>query len=177
MSKVNGTIRRAVRGDLQALVALEALFPGDRLSAASFHHLLARGHADLWVYELAGEIRADAVVLYRRRSKRARLYSLITHPDYRACGCAGQLLALAENAAHQRGCTQIGLEVRADNDIARGLYERRGYRPCKLLAGFYDDGTSALRMEKSLTNLRSAKAVAGNEASHRQHVTIPPGSS
>jgi ribosomal-protein-alanine N-acetyltransferase len=40
----------------------------------------------------------------------------------------------------------VTLEVRTDNDSAIRLYARKGFRPGKLLRGYYPDGTDARRM-------------------------------
>src|SRR6266516_6794775 len=70
-------LRRAQPRDLDALVRLEVYFPGDRLRRANLRHLLRHGHADVFVVECVDALVADAVVLYRRGSRHARLYSLV----------------------------------------------------------------------------------------------------
>ncbi|MFN2324137.1 MAG: hypothetical protein ABR510_14440, partial [Trueperaceae bacterium] len=42
-------VRRATRDDLDALVRLEAAFPGDRLSRASFLRFIEGTTVDVWV--------------------------------------------------------------------------------------------------------------------------------
>jgi ribosomal protein S18 acetylase RimI-like enzyme len=145
-----GTIRRAALDDLPAMVALEQFFPGDRLSRRRLRYFL-KAHADLWVYEEAGAILGDAVVLYRQGSPAARLYSLIVHPTARGRGIAAALLERAEQAAIECGCALMRLEVREDNPAAIQLYQKYGYQVTGRTADYYQDHGSAIRMRKELT--------------------------
>ncbi len=143
-------LRQAHLADLDALVRLEQSFRSDRLSRASFRHLLRRGRAQVWVCEDRGAIAGNAVVLYRRGSNTARCYSLVVHPDHRRRGIARALLQRAEAAAVTRGCRAMRLEVRPDNRAALGFYRGNGYATTEKIAGFYEDGTDAFRMRKRL---------------------------
>lgn len=143
-------VRRAARADLPALVRLEQVFPGDRISRASFARFLDAPTADAWVAELDGTVVGDAVVTYRRGLHGARLYTLVTDPRHRGRGIATALLDAAEAAARERGCVSIRLEVRVDNASAIALYERRGYEVVGRTDDFYEDGSDALRMRKRL---------------------------
>lgn len=143
-------VRRATRGDLDALVRLEEVFPGDRVPRASFARFIDGATSDVWVAELDGAVVGDAVVTYRRGFHGARLYSLVTDPDHRGRGVAKALLDAAEAAATERGCVSIRLEVRVDNVDAIRLYERRGYDVVGVTDDFYEDGSDALRMRKRL---------------------------
>ena len=55
-----------------------------------------------------------------------------------------------EALAAKRGCVVLRLEVRQDNAAAIALYESHGYRPFGEYHDYYEDGASALRMEKRL---------------------------
>jgi ribosomal protein S18 acetylase RimI-like enzyme len=143
-------IRRARPADLDALVMLETRFPTDRLSRASLRHLLARGHADVWVAETDGGIVGDAVVCYRRGSRRACLYSIVTDGAHAGRGIGRALLATCEAAAVARGCALMALEVRPDNEVALRMYRRGGYTAAGVAPQFYEDGSPALRLAKSL---------------------------
>lgn len=142
--------RQARLNDLPTLVALERHFPSDRLSRENFRHLLTRAHADVLVSEVDGCLCANAVLLYRRGSPTARLYSLITDPAFRGRGIASRLLDACERAARRRGCREMSLEVRNGNRAARALYERRGYAVTRRIENFYTDGASALQLRKRL---------------------------
>jgi len=144
-------IRRAAVADIPALVALEnRTFSGDWLSARSFRHLILSGHAATLVEEWQGEIRGYAVVFFRRASGAARLYSFAVAPEHRGQGLAAALLAAAERAAREHGCSTMRLEVRQDNPRAQALYHKAGYSTFGSYAAYYDDGADAVRMEKRL---------------------------
>jgi len=143
-------IRAALLTDLDALVALERHFPGDRLSRTSLRRLLHRASAEVWVYEAAGCVAGDAVLLYRRNSAQARLYSLVVHPRYQGRGIARALLKHAERAAALRGRGCLSLEVRATNAPALRLYQKAGFNLVRQIAGYYEDHAPALRLEKPI---------------------------
>lgn len=149
-----GRVRRARLTDIPSLIALEEYFPSDRLTRANLRYLLTQGNAVLWIWEQDGAIAGSAVVLFRAGSRRARLYSLVTHPAQRGRGIGGRLLAAAEQCARQRGCHCLALEVRPGNSGARRLYHRRGYRDTVRVPEFYQDGRDARRMEKPLRPAR-----------------------
>ncbi|MBD9678278.1 GNAT family N-acetyltransferase [Pseudomonas sp. PDM18] len=143
--------RLATRADFPALVALEeGTFHEDRLSARSFRQLIAAPSAELIVAEEGGELLGYALLLFRRGTKVARLYSLATSQQARGRGLGSGLLEQAERSTARHGCRALRLEVRVDNSVAIGLYERRGYRRFGQIAGFYEDGADAWRYEKPL---------------------------
>lgn len=144
-------IRRAQRQDIPALVALEQGFAGDRLSARSFRRFIGGDGADVWVYAENGIVLGNAVVLYRRGSSVARLYSLVVAAAARGRGLGRALLEWAEHQAAQRGGTELRLEVRPENAAAIALYRRAGYLDAGVIANFYEDGAPALRLQKALS--------------------------
>ncbi len=146
-------IRRAATADIPALAALESVFPTDRMSARNFQDMLRRGRASVLVCEEGGALIGDAVVLYRRNSPAARIYSLVVQPAQRGRGIARQLLAAVEAEARERGCQTLRLEVRPDNSQALSLYRHSGYAVERRLEQFYEDGSPAVRLSKNLRNL------------------------
>jgi ribosomal protein S18 acetylase RimI-like enzyme len=143
--------RRAGPRDLDALVALEQrMFTTDRLSRRSFRRLSVAPSATLIVAELDGRFAGYALVLFRKAARVARLYSIAVTPDLGRRGIGTVLLRAAEDAAHRRRMTAMRLEVHEGNARAIGIYERAQYRRCGRHAGYYEDGTAALRYEKPL---------------------------
>jgi ribosomal protein S18 acetylase RimI-like enzyme len=59
---------------------------------------------------------------------RAWIYDIAIDEEQRGKGYGRALLNGLEQAAHEHGCSSIGLNVFAGNDIARRLYERAGFR-------------------------------------------------
>jgi ribosomal protein S18 acetylase RimI-like enzyme len=55
------------------------------------------------------------------------IHDLAVHRDCRLQGIGRRLLAAIEEEARRLGCCKLTLEVRRDNTIAKGLYERLGF--------------------------------------------------
>ena len=70
-------IRPATPADLDALVGMEARFPTDRLSRRAFRHLLTRANATVLACVEGTALLGNIVILYRKNSTIARLYSLV----------------------------------------------------------------------------------------------------
>ena len=150
------TIRPAELTDLDDLVALEArCFETDRISRRSFRHLLTKGHQAARVLIAPDGVTAGyAVVLFHRGTSLSRLYSLAVLPERRGLGYARALLAAAEAAAAEDGAAYLRLEVHAGNEDAISLYRQSGYKPFGRIAGYYQDGGDALRLDKALIGKR-----------------------
>ncbi|KAA2284603.1 GNAT family N-acetyltransferase [Arenimonas fontis] len=138
-------LRSARAADLPALLALEARFPGDRLSPRSFRRHLASPNARLRVLAGGGRVLGYYLLLLRRGSAWARLYSIAVDPAERGRGLGRRLLADAERQARAAGRDGLRLEVRADNGAAIALYEAAGYRRLAALPGYYQDGGNGWR--------------------------------
>lgn len=68
-----------------------------------------------------GDLRGDAT--------RGIVHNLFVRPDERDAGVGTALLGAAETALAADGAEVVAVEAMADNEAARRLYERRGYRP------------------------------------------------
>lgn len=147
------SIRQARLEDLPALLALEErAFPSDRFNARQFRHLLTRARARFLVATGSNQLLGYGVNLYRVGATRARLYGVAVAESARGQGVAKGLIAALAADARSRGCSSLGLEVRADNTAARQLYQRLGFHVEGSLDGYYEDGTIAVRMGLALTN-------------------------
>jgi ribosomal-protein-alanine acetyltransferase len=150
---MTAAIRKGRMSDLDALLAIEAeAFSGDRLSRRSFQRLLGNDSSSLLVAESQGDILGYALVLFRKASALARLYSVAVRASRPLAGTGRALLAAAEEAARSRGAEEMRLEVREDNARAISLYERSGYRRFGLRPDYYADGATALRYTKQISN-------------------------
>jgi len=144
-------IRPAGLGDLQALLGLEALFPGDRLSRRAFRHHLANPRARCLVAEADAVIVGYALLLARADSPWWRVYSLVR--DERAPAGTGRcLLDAALALTRAAGARGLRLEVRADNARAIRLYRDVGFALFATVDGYYEDGGAALRMALDFTD-------------------------
>jgi ribosomal protein S18 acetylase RimI-like enzyme len=147
-------VRRARRGDLDALVELEhRVFATDRMSRPGLRRLLLTPSARVIVAEVRGRVAGAAVVLFRARASVARLYSIGVAPQMCGKGAAVALLAAAERAALRRKCRSIRLEVHVSNKAAISRYRKSGYRQFGRYRSYYQDGGDALRLEKPLVRL------------------------
>jgi ribosomal protein S18 acetylase RimI-like enzyme len=152
-NKAPGTpiLRRARPQDLEALLALEEhLFATDRIPGRSFRRFVASPSAVLTVAERDRDVIGYVLVLFRKGSALARLYSIAVARKASGGGIGRALLAAAELAALRRGCARMRLEVKTRNRRAGALYRRSGYRKLVDLPGYYADGADAARYEKVL---------------------------
>lgn len=143
-------IRRATSADVPAMLALEALFPSDRMSARSIRRFITVPGARVFVAMRGAELLGDLVLLLRAGSIGARVYSVVVDPRARGLGIGNRLVEAAERAARHEGRRALTLEVRIDNAAARALYAKRGYAEERKLPGYYDDGTDGLRLIRRL---------------------------
>lgn len=138
--------------DLPALLALEAGFPGDRLSPRQFRHHLGSPRARLRVIEVDSTVTGYLLLLRHARRGPWRLYSLVVDPACRGLGLGQRLLDDALRQAADAGAPALDLEVREDNAAAIGLYRRHGFVERGRRPGYYDDGAAALRMRHALAD-------------------------
>lgn len=143
-------LRSATRDDLDALDALEAAcFQTDRLSRRSFLRLLGADTNWLQVAEdETGALLGYCLLLFRRGTSLARLYSIAVSPTARGRHIAEILLQNAEAAAAARGKIFLRLEVNTTNTGAIRLYEKHGYHQFGIYHDYYEDHADALRLQK-----------------------------
>ncbi|MES2885987.1 MAG: GNAT family N-acetyltransferase [Pseudomonadota bacterium] len=143
-------IRAATRADIDGMLALEQLFPSDRLSRPALRRLLRVPSARVWVAVEGQTVVGDVIMLLRSGADFGRVYSVVVAPAARGQGLGDRLIAAAERAARATGRSRLRLEVRTENAAAQALYARRGYRQVAALLAYYEDGADGLRLEKSL---------------------------
>ncbi len=152
--------RRAVLPDLPDLLAIEAAcFPTDQMTARQFRHAITKAKGACLV-----ALRKGAVVGYGQLSTHARtpigrLTSLAVLSDHRRFGVARALLTALEDAATALGCDRLRLEVRRDNTAALALYLRNGYTQFGRYDDYYEDGMTALRLERRLPPHQAELAI------------------
>jgi len=144
-------IRKAVARDLDTLHQLEAAhFGDDQFSRSQLRHLILRANATSYVIELDRKIVGSAIMVWRKNSRMGRLYSILISKQAQGRGLGALLIARCEADARQRGCTRVGLEVRADNKSAIALYLKHKYEITDSLPGYYHDGSNGLKMVKRI---------------------------
>ncbi len=146
-----GRIRRGELADTDAILALEAQFPTDRMSRRTVRRFLSVPTAQVLVAEDAAGVPVGNLIWLRRAGSRVgRIYSVVVAPAARGQHWGQRLVAAMEAAAAAWGCDRATLEVRADNTAARALYAKLGYREAGALSGYYEDGADGLRLMKPL---------------------------
>jgi len=128
-------IRYASHQDLPAL-EWEGEFTHFRHVFAEAYRLKELGEVIIWVADLPefGLIGQLFIQLYGPNhlqanvGKYAYIYGFRVRPVYRGNGIGSRLLQKAETDLVSRGFERIALNVARDNEPARHLYERLGYR-------------------------------------------------
>ena len=108
--------------------------------------MIAAPTAEVIVATADGKFAGSAIMLFRKNSEVARLYSIGVMPGHQGRGVGLLLLKTCERRRRRRA--RIRLEVRADNAPAIGLYRSRGYAEFGQRQHYYPDLTDALRFEK-----------------------------
>ena len=148
---IDPVLRTARAADLPILQVLESLFPGDRLSLRQLRHHLTNPHAVMRVIETEYTLAGYSLLLTRSGSHAARLYSIAVAPAFRGQGMGKRLLDDLVAQSRARGCDEIRLEVREDNEAAIRLYRDYGFVFREQRPRYYQDGADALRFRLALT--------------------------
>ncbi len=143
-------VRAAGPADVDAILALERLFPSDAMARRAVQRFMRVPTARFWVAVERGAVVGNLLLLLRVGSDYGRVYSVVVAPAARGQGLGNRLIACAEQAVRAAGRSRLRLEVRTDNHAAQALYARRGYREVTRLPRYYADGADGLRLEKSL---------------------------
>ena len=146
------------KANLLDLLAIEQLerdsFPTEAFSRRLIKNLLINPKSVIIKATIpAGEIVGNIIGITRKENNVfvGRIFSLCVLEEYRKKGIAARLIQMLEEDFSLRGVKKIGLEVSTRNSIARMFYERQGYQKTTvILPNFYNDGTDALVMRKTL---------------------------
>ena len=154
---IGGTnIRRAGPDDVAALHVLEQrCFDADRISVRSFRRFILEKRSDLFLLDVNGILAGYFLLIYRRGTSLARLYSLAVEPAFRKQGIAEGLMQQAEKCAASRNCVLLRLEVRIDNVGAIKLYQKLHYQEFAVKHDFYEDHSDAICMQKQVIQFDS----------------------
>jgi ribosomal-protein-alanine N-acetyltransferase len=155
--------------DLAGVIALEhELFPEDPWTAQMFADEVAQPR-DVRLYlvaeaddgpaerNVAGDrgpgpaIAGYAGMLFVPGGLQADVLTIAVRESRWGLGIGSALLDALIQAARERDCAEVFLEVRADNPRAHGLYLRRGFAEIGVRRGYYKpSGVDAIVMRKDL---------------------------
>ena len=137
--------------DIASVVAIErAVFGTDPWSEAGFWSELA-GVPKTRLYLVAED--GSGIVGYAGMvavAHEADVQTVAVRPDRQGGGLGGCLLDRLLAEARRRDCSQVLLEVAADNTAAQSLYLARGFERISLRRGYYSPGHDALVMRLRL---------------------------
>lgn len=172
---LSNMLRPMVAADLVDVLALEhELFPDDPWTARMFAEEVAKppearrylvaeedaGDGGVAGSDIvsgrgapAGQVMAGyAGMMFAPDGCQADVLTIAVRPRHWGTGVGSALLAALIQAACERGCTEVFLEVRTDNHRAQGLYLRRGFEEIGVRRGYYQpSGTDAIVMRKDLS--------------------------
>jgi ribosomal-protein-alanine N-acetyltransferase len=148
-------LRAATVDDLDAIMALEtSTFVTDAWSSESMRSELASRHTYyLFAFDPAtpGALAGYGGLLAPRNSGEADIQTLAVAPGARRGGLGRTLVTALLTEAKSRGAHEVFLEVRADNPVARALYDSLGFEQIAVRARYYQpDGVDAQIMRVTL---------------------------
>lgn len=153
-----GPLRRMRWWDLPAAVELERALFADPWSIEAFLSELAYVPDSRWYVVAEDEHGLTGYAGLRAVGPDGDVQTLAVAPRAQRRGLGAALLdALLEQAAH-RGCTQVFLEVRADNAPALALYLSRGFERGGVRHDYYGAGADAVVMTRDLAGPGQASA-------------------
>lgn len=153
MKIANHIIEPATLADLDQLVVLEQrLFETDKFSRKNLRYLIKRATVIVVRTEKERNIIGYAILLGRRNSRKARIYSLGVAESVSRRGIGTQLVCTLEAIATLRNCTSLTLEVSDTNKAALLFYYKHGFKQYGFRYSYYKDGGHALLMRKDLSN-------------------------
>lgn len=139
--------------DLAAVLALEReLFPEDAWTEEMFRDELADAANRLYLVAEEGPEATAAIVGYAGlfvHGATADVHTIGVRSARWGRGIGGMLLTALLDEADRRGCREVFLEVRDDNDRAQRLYRRFGFRAVGVRPGYYQQaGADAIVMRR-----------------------------
>jgi ribosomal-protein-alanine N-acetyltransferase len=161
---MTATLRAMAAADLTAVAGLEReLFPEDAWSWEMFaSEISGRAYGRYYlVAEEAGRVVGYAGLLAQppgvpRRNGpqpagQADVLTMAVATSHWGQGIGSALLTALLDEAARRACTEVFLEVRADNPRAQQLYRRHGFTEAGLRRGYYQpSGVDAIVMRRSV---------------------------
>lgn len=135
-------VRQAKLDDLDAISRIEELSFKEPYSKSLLLTLLVLHSDTFFVAELDGEVVGYAVGAIIRGE--GHVVSIAVHPLHRRRGVGKVLMEALEGALSAKRARCFKLEVREDNDGARGFYEKIGYKLVGRVRRYYGNGCDAL---------------------------------
>jgi [ribosomal protein S18]-alanine N-acetyltransferase len=144
------TLRAMTLDDLPEVMELEQLlFPEDAWSEGTYREELTSGNRHYVVAEDAGRIAGWAGLA--AAGGQSDVLTIGVRPELQGRGIGARLLRALLEEAVARGCVEVFLDVRADNERAHSLYERFGFAQVGVRRRYYQpSGVDAIVMARKL---------------------------
>jgi [ribosomal protein S18]-alanine N-acetyltransferase len=145
-------IRPARSGDLRQILAIErSVFPQDAWTEEMFASELGQPATRYYIVAEAGGSVAGYAGLSAVPGEHSDVQTIAVRADRQGQGIGTAMLGDLIATAAARKCREIFLEVRADNDRARLLYQRTGFTEVGVRRGYYQpSGADAIVMRLRL---------------------------
>lgn len=151
-------LRDATAADLDEVWAIESsVFAGDAWSRESLRSEIEGDHRRYIVLvDDEGAVRGYAGVLVIGGD--GDIQTIAVEPGARGGGHGRELMRELLAEAERRQATQVFLEVRADNPVARTLYESLGFTQIGVRPRYYQpDNVDAIVMRRTTTDAKEAE--------------------
>ena len=146
MSERTTTLRTATIADIDAIMAIEnASFPTDAWNASTMQAEITDAVSSRYLVAIddSGAIVGYAGLRAVPGLEQADIQTIAVSEAARGRGLGRALLRELLDEAGRRGATEVLLEVRADNPVARGLYEAHGFVEIAVRPRYYPGGVDA----------------------------------
>ena len=147
-SRAAPTLSAASPRDAASLAALHAASFSRGWSETEFEQLLT--DRTVVADRAVGGVRNIGFIISRRAADEAEILSVAVARAWRGRGLARRLLDLHLRRLAGLGLRAVFLEVGEDNEPARRLYARAGFREVGRRPGYYSGGKSALVLRRDL---------------------------
>jgi len=144
--------------DIEELWRIEReCFTREAFSREQILSLLKNPDAVGLLAQVNGEVAGFIIGLVEKHGaiKAGHVLTIDVAVKYRRRGVGIKLLEEMEKTFLKRGAETSYLEVRADNQTARRLYQRQGYQEIQPLYDYYSNGIHGLRLKKQLKPRRT----------------------
>ena len=137
--------------DIEPVMVLEReLFDDEAWSDTMFWSELAEHDTRCYVVSESGDEVVGYAGLCVYPPHESYVQTIAVAPSHQHRGIGTTMLTTLIEESERRGCAQLDLEVRADNDGAIALYERHGFRRIGVRRRYYQpSGTDAVVMRRT----------------------------
>jgi len=147
------TIVPANTRDLEQLLKIEReCFTTEAYSKEQIRSLLREPKAISLLAKVDDEAAGFTVGIIEHHGtiKVGHIYTISVAVKHRGKGVGIKLIEEIEDAFLKKGAETSYLEVRADNQVARSLYQKAGYEELEVLQDYYSPGVHGLTLKKQL---------------------------